>query len=277
VKKERALLDGTTVYLSGPMDFVRDRTEEAQNGWRARISQVLGVVHNVRVFDPWFKPLVRGRDRYGVEDPNSTQDREAWVFRDDSHSARIRSRLSSRFWEVMHIDLRMVDLSDFMIAYCPTNLYSVGTPHEIVVARQQRKPVLLVSPPVTLTAWHRLGERLKNNTDLAGLFHDAETEVVARENPTGAPSQWYMTLLGSESFFDGFGREPYRKRFGWSLNYLDDREEGDRVPARPLLPFLEALTTGNVPKRWDEQLGDDGDYRANDDWLVLERRAKDSE
>lgn len=41
----------------------------------------------------------------------------------------------------MHIDLRMVDMSDFVIAYCPTNIYSVGTVHEIVVTREQHKPV----------------------------------------------------------------------------------------------------------------------------------------
>ncbi len=30
------------------------------------------------------------------------------------------------FWETLHIDLRMVDTSDFTIAYVPTNIYSVG-------------------------------------------------------------------------------------------------------------------------------------------------------
>jgi len=42
----------------------------------------------------------------------------------------------------------MMDTSDFVICYCPTNIYSVGTPHEIILARQQRKPVLFVSPYV---------------------------------------------------------------------------------------------------------------------------------
>jgi hypothetical protein len=272
----RSLLEGTTVYLSGPMDFVRDRRDEATNGWRARITSVLEKEFGVRVFDPWFKPLVRGRDRYGIEDADSTGDRDHWVFGDSEDAARIRSRLSGRFWEVMHIDLRMVDLSDFVIAYCPTNLYSVGTPHEIVLARQQHKPVLLVSPPVRFDAWHKLRAETSSNPRLKALFEAAEVEVVARENPTGAPSQWYMTLVGSESFFDGFGWDDVRDRYEWPRNYLDDREQGEPGAARPLLPFLKAATTDNVPRRWDGRLGDRGAYRRNDDWLVLERTAEDA-
>jgi hypothetical protein len=44
------------------------------------------------------------------------------------------------------MDLRMVDTSDFIVAYVPTNVYSVGTPHEIILCRSERKPVLFVSP-----------------------------------------------------------------------------------------------------------------------------------
>lgn len=145
----RSLLRGTTVYLSGPMDFVASRAEERRNGWRTRVRMVLES-WGVRVFDPWFKPIVRNLGRYGIEDETTTQARASWRFDDGLVGATARSALSGSFWPVMHVDLRMVDLSDFIIACCPTNLYSVGTPHEIVVARQQRKPVLLVSPPCVI-------------------------------------------------------------------------------------------------------------------------------
>jgi hypothetical protein len=273
----RPLLEGSTVYLSGPMDFVRDRSDEATNGWRARITQVLEGAFSARVFDPWFKPMVRGHGRYGIEDPNSTGGRRDWVFDDNPESARIRSRLSGRFWEIMHIDLRMVDLSDFVIAYCPTNLYSVGTPHEIVLARQQRKPVLLVSPPLHFRAWAELEKKLSGDPELAAMFEDAALEVIANPNPNGAPSQWYMTLVGSEGFFDGFGWDLYREEFKWSRNYLDEREEGDRAPKRPLLPFLKSLRVGNIPKRWDGRIGKRGDYVPNDDWLILEKQVEQSD
>ena len=56
--------------------------------------------------------------------------------------AAARAEVCGKFWETLHIDLRMVDTSDFTIAYCPTNISSVGTPHEIALCRQQRKPAI---------------------------------------------------------------------------------------------------------------------------------------
>ncbi len=266
-----SLLRGTTCYLSGPMDFVVDRKQEALIGWRARLTDALES-WGVRVFDPWFKPMVRNLGRYGIEDETSNEERKDWIFDEGSRGAAVRSRLSGSFWPVMHIDLRMVDLSDFVIACCPTNLYSVGTPHEIVLARQQRKPVLLVSPPVRYPQWQALSDALKDQPELLSLLGDVQREVVVRDNPTGVPSQWYMTLVGSEVFFDGFGWDPYRARFKWASNYLDAREAQPHPPVRPLLPFLEQLDDGKRPQRWD---GRSRRFRDNDDWLLLEEQAND--
>ena len=59
------LLQGARVYLSGPMDFVASRAAEKQFGWRNRVSQFLQFA-GVTVFDPWFKPDVRGLHEYGL-------------------------------------------------------------------------------------------------------------------------------------------------------------------------------------------------------------------
>lgn len=271
MNEKGSLLDGSTVYLSGPMDFIMSRKEEAEHGWRSRISDVLDA-WGVRVFDPWYKPAVRNLGKYGLEDETSTKARQEWTFEDTPQAARKRSEITGDFWPVMHIDLRMVDLSDFVIASCPTNLYSVGTPHEIVVARQQRKPVLLVSPPVRYPLIKKLRRELKDRPELVELLDAVKSEVVVRDNLTGVPSQWYMTLVGSESFFDGFGWEPYMKEFGWERNYLDEREAGKNKPQRALLPYLDELRHGVRPQRWDRDL--DG-YRDNDDWLLLEKEAEE--
>src|ERR1035437_6906560 len=61
------LLRGARVYLSGPMDFVLSRAAEKQSGWRNRVSHFLQEM-GVTVFDPWFKPDVRGLHEYGRED-----------------------------------------------------------------------------------------------------------------------------------------------------------------------------------------------------------------
>ena len=57
--RNKRLLQGARVYLSGPMDFVASRAAEKQFGWRNRVSQFLQEMC-VTVFDPWFKPDVRG-------------------------------------------------------------------------------------------------------------------------------------------------------------------------------------------------------------------------
>jgi len=68
--KQHNFLTGARVYLSGPMDFVASRAVEKQFGWRNRVSQFLQKM-GTTVFDPWFKPDVRGLHEYGREDVKS--------------------------------------------------------------------------------------------------------------------------------------------------------------------------------------------------------------
>jgi len=58
-QKRAGLLQSARVYLSGPMDFVASRAAEKKLGWRNRVSEFLQAM-GVAVFDPWFKPGVRG-------------------------------------------------------------------------------------------------------------------------------------------------------------------------------------------------------------------------
>lgn len=264
-----SLLDGTRVYLSGPMDFVASREEEMRHGWRNRIGAFLRAKGCV-VFDPWQKPEVRGLQEYGREGLDTTAVRNAWTFEDGRDGAQTRSRITGKFWETLHIDLRMVDTSDFVIAYCPTNIYSVGTPHEIALCRQQRKPVLFVSPPVEFPALDALREHLGSRRDRKGgkLLADLERQVPIKPNPRGIPSLWYMPLVGGDSFFDGFGFDGYRRKFGWAADGPLDLREKAHKPTRPLLAFLDQLTH-RLPQRWDARRQD---FVRNDDWLLWDLR-----
>src|SRR5207237_1238036 len=214
-KPSEGLLRGARVYLSGPMDFVASRSAEKQFGWRNRISQVLQTF-GVTVFDPWFKPDVRGLHEYGREDVKSGERiRERWTYAKGKKGAEARAWCGRQFWETLHIDLRMVDTSDFTISYCPTNIYSVGTPHEIIVSTLQHKPVLFVSPPVVFPTLHELRKHLEKDPAGSALLKQLESEIPIKENARGIPSAWYMPLIGGENFFDGFGFAAYRKQFGW--------------------------------------------------------------
>jgi hypothetical protein len=250
------------------MDFVASRAAEKKHGWRNRIGEFLRHF-GVTVFDPWNKPEVRGFYEYGREDVDSTGARAEWTFEDSKSGAEARARCSGQFWETLHIDLRMVDTSDFVISYCPTNIYSVGTPHEIILCRNQRKPVLFVSPQVNFPALQALRTHLQTDAEGKKLLEQLVNEAPIKENSNGVPSLWYMPLVGGENFFDGFGFAPYRKRFGWKWIPLDDNEENQKIK-RPLLPFLERLSR-KLPKKWDNKYKK---YIPSDDWLLWDLRAQ---
>src|SRR5215212_3771332 len=176
-KNQDGLLQGARVYLSGPMDFVASRAAEKQFGWRNRVSEFLQAM-GTTVFDPWFKPEVRGLHEYGREDVKSGERIKArWTYEQGRAGAQARSWCASQFWRTLHIDLRMVDTSDFTISYCPTNIYSVGTPHEIIMATLQHKPVLFVSPPIVFPSLHELRELLRNDAKGSELLTRLESEI----------------------------------------------------------------------------------------------------
>jgi len=262
--KENGLLQGARVYLSGPMDFVASRAAEKKFGWRNRVGEFLEAA-GVTVFDPWFKPDVRGLHEYGREDAKSgEQIKEVWTYRSGRKGAETRSWCARQFWETLHIDLRMVDTSDFTISYCPTNIYSVGTPHEIITATLQHKPVLFVSPPISFPTLHKLRKHLEDDPEGAELLARLEREVPIKENPRAIPSLWYIPLVGGENFFDGFGFASYRKKLGWKDDIALDEHERRHKPKRPLLPFLEKLNR-ELPRKWDRKLGK---FVPDDDWLL---------
>lgn len=265
-RRKKGFLQNARVYLSGPMDFVASRAYEKKAGWRVRVGEFLRSF-GATVFDPWSKPEVLGLHEYGREDVTTVAVRDKWTFEQTAEGAQSRAECAAAFWETMHIDLRMVDVSDFVVAYCPTNICSVGTPHEIVVARQQHKPVLLVTPPVEHPALDKLKAHLAEAGDAVaqGLLDELAGEAPIKDNPKGSPSLWYMPLIGGDNFFDGFGFARYRKKFGWSRGPLDERERR-YPPRRPLLPFLAALDR-RLPERWSRSKGR---LVRDDDWLLLD-------
>jgi hypothetical protein len=190
------ILKGARVYLSGPMDFVGSRVIEKYLGWRALLTPILKAL-GVTILDPWNKPTIRGHHFYGEE--GATYSKEVYESDFWTHPGT-RARFEQEFWETVHLDLRMVDMADFLIAFIPTNIYSVGTVHEIVLARTQHKPVLCVSPPIEYDFFPELNSL--SDKAKAALKHYG-----LKENSSGIPSQWYGNIVGGQNFFNGFGWE----------------------------------------------------------------------
>lgn len=214
------ILAGTRAYLSGPMDFVGSRIVEKYLGWRALLFPILRAL-GITVLDPWNKPPIRGHEEYGVE---GVQPSKAQYESDFWENPATRARFEKDFWETVHIDCRMTDVSDFLISFVPTNIYSVGTVHEIVLARSQFKPVLFVSPPVKYEFFPELDQldpAVKKLLRFYGL----------KENPNGIPSQWYGNVVGGHNMFDGFGWERMRiKAQGFYRDLLETILRDARPP-----------------------------------------------
>ena len=214
------LLRGTRAYLSGPMDFVGSRVVEKFLGWRALLTPILKAV-GITVLDPWNKPAIRGHSEYGHEGilPSKAEyEADFWT----NHATR--AKFEKDFWETVHIDCRMTDVSDFLISFVPTNIYSVGTVHEIVLARSQFKPVLFVSPPVRYEFFPELNDldpRVKDLLRFYGL----------KENPEGIPSQWYGNIVGGNNMFDGFGWEGLEFKEGGFYGRLMDEVVASARPS----------------------------------------------
>jgi nucleoside 2-deoxyribosyltransferase len=120
-------LKNQRVYLAGAMDRVPDRGMT----WRDNITPFLeqkGVV----VFNPITKPTTTG-----MED-------------NDSHIIKTKLKASERYDElaemmkvIRRVDLRLVDISDFLIVNLNLDIHPCGTYEEIFWANRQKKPIIV--------------------------------------------------------------------------------------------------------------------------------------
>ena len=108
-----------------------DRVEDGGVGWRRSIASYL-TDKNVTVLDPSDKPI-----DIGIEDL-------------ENREARIKWKKSGEFDKVAecmkvirNTDLRMVDLSDFLIVNLDLNVHPCGTYEELFLANRQKKPIIL--------------------------------------------------------------------------------------------------------------------------------------
>lgn len=120
-------LKNQRVYLAGAMDRVADRG----NGWRDNISpflESLGIV----IFNPIKKPT-----HVGIED-------------ETTHKYKLKLKqemnydeLSSVMKTIRSVDLRLVDISDFLIVNLDLEIHPCGTYEEIFWANRQKKPIIV--------------------------------------------------------------------------------------------------------------------------------------
>lgn len=120
-------LKGQRVYLAGAMDRVKDRGA----GWRAKITPFLENM-GVIVFNPLNKPGTMG-----------LEDDEAYKTKKEFKEKKDYDSLSNLMKTIRSIDLRLVDISDFIIVNLDLNTHPCGTLEEIFLANRSKKPIIV--------------------------------------------------------------------------------------------------------------------------------------
>ena len=115
------------VYLCGGMDRVADGGVK----WRRMISNYL-IDRNVTVLDPSKKPI-----DIGIEDLENRESRQIW-----KQSGEF-DKVAQCMKIIRNTDLRMVDLSDFLIVNLDLDVHPCGTYEELFLANRQKKPIIL--------------------------------------------------------------------------------------------------------------------------------------
>lgn len=115
------------VYLAGAMDRVADRG----TGWRDSITPFLENL-SIVVFNPISKPT-----DIGLEDT-------------DTHHIKTKLKQMGRYDElsammktIRAVDLRLVDISDFIIVNLDLDIHPCGTYEEIFLANRSKKPIIV--------------------------------------------------------------------------------------------------------------------------------------
>lgn len=115
------------VYLAGAID----RTEDRGKAWRESITPFLESM-SVQVFNP----LTKASD-IGIET-------------DDVQNIKARLKSNAQYDELSEmmkiiraVDLRLVDISDFLVVYMDLNIHLCGTLEELFLANRQKKPILV--------------------------------------------------------------------------------------------------------------------------------------
>ena len=115
------------VYLAGAMDRVADRG----NGWRDSITPFLEQL-GVTVFNPIKKPTSLGQE------DEQTHKHKIQLKANENYD-----QLSSVMKTIRSIDLRLVDISDFLIVNLDLDVHPCGTYEEIFLANRQKKPIII--------------------------------------------------------------------------------------------------------------------------------------
>jgi len=127
---KKGILDEALTYLAGSIDYAPDDGV----GWREKIKAGIKSRNiNLSILDPTKK--------FGNLKSESKEEKELHF---SLKEQKKYDELTMYMKKIVRQDLRQIDFCDFLIAKIDVSIHSCGTYHEIILADNQHKPVLLI-------------------------------------------------------------------------------------------------------------------------------------
>jgi hypothetical protein len=120
-------LKHTRGYLCGAMD----RESDGGEGWRIKLQQELASLETYWL-DPTHKPIDTG-----------IEDVEMRAFADERKACGDYNAIISQIKTIRCVDLRMVDISDFLVVNLDIDIHPCGSYEELFLANRQKKPIIV--------------------------------------------------------------------------------------------------------------------------------------
>ena len=121
-------LKNSKVYLAGPIQYIHDAGVKWREEAILRLKEL-----GIKVFNPIKKP-----SPYISEIGEECEKVLDFIKNDDFEGGHTYVKE-----KIVRVDLRMVDLSDFLIVYINPEIHTCGTYHELFHAWEEKKPVLV--------------------------------------------------------------------------------------------------------------------------------------
>lgn len=127
-------LKNTIIYTCGPIDRVSYKNAM---DWRTDITQFLNELGVAQVINP----LTELFESDGVSESEQAVEHRRNLLRECNYD-----ELAKEMRKISNRDLHLIDLSHVIIVYYDMAVHMAGTIHELVLATQQKKPILIVCP-----------------------------------------------------------------------------------------------------------------------------------
>ena len=167
-------LNGAIGYLAGAITYVNDDgvswRQDLKN--RAKIA-----IPNVSFFDPTEKPKGLGSE-IGYEKHQAREWKQNGEF----------DKLTRHVKKYRHLDLRLVDNSQFVIWYIDTSVFTLGSSNEMLEGERQRKPLFAIikqgkrNAPDWLFAMMKHQEMFENNQECVDYLVKLDSGEIELDN-----------------------------------------------------------------------------------------------